>query len=125
MTLNVADAVFGFARSGVHLYQERGTLCSTGQLLVSERDTIRRHKSAITGWLVHEAITLRHSSLGIDMMRKILDAYRRGEVSDIDYTQVSRAVDRSFERQDPEKIRRYSVDALRLVCPGSEVLVKY
>jgi hypothetical protein len=125
MTLNVADAVFGFARSGVHLYQDRGTLCSTGQLLVSERDTIRRHKTAITGWLVHETITMRHSSIGIDMMRKILDAYRRGEVSDIDYLQVSRAVDRSFERQDPEKIRRYSVDALRLVCPGSDTLVKY
>jgi hypothetical protein len=125
MSLNIADAVFGFARSGVHLYQDKGTLCSTGQLLVSERDTIRRHKQAIVGWLVHEQITLRHSSLGIDMMRKILDAYRLGEVSDIDYLQVSRAVDRSFERQDPEKIRRYCVDALRLVCPGSDVLVRY
>jgi len=123
--MNIADAVFGFANSGIHIFQSKGNLISTGQLLISEKDTIRRHKQAFIGWLVHETLTLRHSSLAIEILRKLLYAYRIGEVSDTDYIQVSRDVDRSFDRQEPEKIRRYCVDALRLVCPVHDVLCRY
>jgi hypothetical protein len=123
--MNIADAVFAFSKSGIHIYQDRGVLCATGTLVISERDTVRRHKQAFIAWLLHESVTLRHSALGLDIMRKLLQAYRAEQVSELDYLRVSRAVDRSFERQEPEKIRRYCVDALRLFVPGSDILTRF
>ena len=122
---NPSDIVFKLASSGIHLFLNQGVLYSVGTTIRSEQNVILDSKPALIEWLRREVFSIKHTMLAVETSRRLLAALHSAGIDAVQHLQASRPIEAAIDAQDPVLLRRSCTDAVKVMCPGSDMLRRY